>query len=205
MDKATLEYIHKQAHPFPHSRSGRAISHKIRDDTIRNQRLIRHRTISIKDRRLRQIIRLIEPTGRPRNISQINIRILIQERQFLTQIHLAARRIPSPSFSQYCLSPCLPQERRKRCERRVDVVSHALQMCARVIGVKILVHVEDETVSAAVWIRDLQQRWSTTVHGIDGLGAGKVAPRKENQVLRSRAPNRRNSSLRRIRPRRDAK
>lgn len=159
--------------------------------------------IAIPSRRLHQLISRIKPTGRPANNANEHVRVLLQEGDLLAQILLTAGSIPTPGLGVDRQPLVLPQPCREWAKRVVDVVGHTLSVRARVIAVKVLVHVKDDVIRPPIRVRHLKQRRPSL--GGQRLRRGPATPRDEDEARRRDGPDGRDDLLHGGHPRVDGR
>lgn len=86
---------------------------------------------------------------------------LLQILQLLTHILLTTRRIPTPRLRHHRLPLITPQPLGQRLKRIRYIILHTLCMRPRVIRIKILVHIHDQSVNPSIRIPHLRQRRRT--------------------------------------------
>ena len=110
--------------------------------------------VAVLSRHLSQLVAAAEHAGAPASPSKVDVRVVVEHVQLLADGFQAARVGRSAtSLGQDCLALVLTQPVAKVCES-IGIVSGAGGVGATVVGVEVLVHVEDEVCRAAVEVRD---------------------------------------------------
>lgn len=129
--------------------------------------------VSILRRCLCQFIIGIKPTGRPGGVAQENIGVVREEAQFLAQIGRAIVVVQPARFGEQGKAAFGSEIIRKSRQAtspvgRANVVRHTVTITSRVVGVQVLVNLEDQLRSPTCRIGDTQQS-----------RAGAIAVRRE--------------------------
>jgi hypothetical protein len=103
-------------------------------------------------------VALVESTSRPANVTKVNITVLVQASNSSANIRLAASSVTTTNLRQDSLTLVGAKPGSKGNESILDVVAGALGVGARIVAVKITVHVEDDLVGRAIGILNLEER-----------------------------------------------
>ena len=119
--------------------------------------------VAILGRHLGQLIAAAEHTSTPASPSEVNVRVIVKHVQLFADGFQAARISSSATgLGQDCLALVLTQPVAKVSEC-IGVVGGAGGVGAAIVGVEVLVHVEDEVGCAAVEVGDFNQGAAGTV------------------------------------------
>ena len=136
---------------------------ELASNALSNKRHISPAAIAVARRRLGQLIGRVKPARAPTSPPQVHIRVVVQHIQLLAHSFQAARIVRSTtSLSQDGLTLVLTQPVAKVGEG-VGVVGGAGGVGAAVVGVEVLVYVEDQVCGAAVEVGDFNQGAAGTV------------------------------------------
>ena len=99
----------------------------------------------------------------------------LQKRDLTTHILHTRRYITTSCLCQHRLSSIRSQPSRQRLESSGNIVSHAFRMRAGVVAVEVLMHVEDQTRRATIWILDFQKGCAGPIADEDTGGSPVVS------------------------------
>lgn len=167
-----------QAHPSPFRfpRSHLVLLLELASNALRDKR---HILAAVRG--LTQGVARVEGTCSPAGPAKVDIRVGVQLSKLLAHIlETAAVRWPAASLGQDSLALVRAEPVTKGLED-LDVVGGAGGVGARVVGVEVLVDVEDEVGGAAVEVGDLHERGAGAV-GDEGTGGSVVVTREQDLV-----------------------
>jgi hypothetical protein len=130
---------------------------------------------------LGKLVAGVEHTSRPASPAEVDVGVLVHGVELLAESLQAAGLAGATSLGEDGLALVLLEPRAESLED-VNVVSGAGGVGAGSVGVKVLVHVEDEVGSAAVKVGDLGELIAGAV-GDESTGVGPLVAGKENLVL----------------------
>jgi hypothetical protein len=130
---------------------------------------------------LGELVARVEHTSRPASPAEVDVGVLVHGVELLAESLQAAGLAGATSLGENGLALVLLEPRAESLED-VDVVGGAGGVGAGSVGVKVLVHVEDEVGGAAVKVGDLGELVAGAV-GDESTGVGPLVAREENLVL----------------------
>jgi hypothetical protein len=132
-------------------------------------------------RGLGKLVAGVEHTSRPAGPAKVDVGVLVHGIELLAEGLQAASIAGATGLGEDGLALVLLEPRAESLEDS-DVVGGAGGVGAGSVGVKVLVHVEDEVGGAAVKVGDLGELIAGAV-GDEGAGVGPLVAGKENLVL----------------------
>jgi hypothetical protein len=132
-------------------------------------------------RGLSKLVAGVEHTSRPAGPAKVDVGVLVHGIELLAEGLQAAGIAGATGLGEDGLALVLLEPRAESLED-CDVVGGAGGVGAGSVGVKVLVHIEDEVGGAAVKVGDLRELIAGAV-GDEGAGMGPLVAGKENLVL----------------------